>query len=95
MSGSTAADESHETNAFVNQVTKHLLATKQRLEEIRQHQHTEEVCQQNTEFIHSGWPEKQTITEVIKPYPSVAAELLGKIMMAINTSPGVKKEAGR
>ena len=77
VSTPTAADEllQQKTSTYVNLVMEHLPATEQRLQEIRQCQESDEVCQQITEFCQSGWPEKNSLTAAVKPYFPVSAEL--------------------
>ena len=73
----TAEDESlqHEVTSYVKFVVEHLPATEQRLEEIRECQRTDKVCQQIAEFCQAGWPEKSVLPSEVKPYHTVSAEL--------------------
>ena len=64
-----------EANAFVNLVTSNLPATEQRLQEIKQHQANDAVCQQLSHYCQSGWPERKTLPAEIQPYSSVSSEL--------------------
>ena len=75
-SNPTTADEllHQEADAFVNMVVQHLPATERRLEEIKQHQSSDETCQQLIVFCQSGWPDKHTANAFIKPYLPMAAE---------------------
>jgi transposase InsO family protein len=63
-----------ETAAFINLVLDHLPASEQRLEEIKQLQCRDEVCQAITNFCQSGWPERKTLSPQLKPYFPLAAE---------------------
>ena len=54
---------------------QHIPATEQRLQEIKQCQETDRVCQQLMEFCQSGWPEKSALSPEVKPYFPVSAQL--------------------
>ena len=60
VSKASAADEllQREATAFVDFVVEHLPATEQRLQEIRECQQKDAVCQKLTELCKSGWPER-------------------------------------
>ena len=64
-----------EADALVNVVIQSLPATEQRLENIRQLQQQDEVCQQLAHYCQSGWPNRKDLTEATRPYLAVAAEL--------------------
>ena len=74
--GPSPADEllQGETSAFVKAVMQSLPATDQRLEEIKQHQKEDEVCQQITAFCETGWPDKHSATASIRPFLPMSAE---------------------
>lgn len=57
-------------NAFVNVILQHLPATEQHLEQIKQHQNKDEVCQQLVEF----WPEKHSVPVACKLYFPLASQ---------------------
>lgn len=64
-----------ETAAFLNAVLMSILATEQRIKEIRELQPKDPACQQITVYCQSGWPHKDSIPDAVKPYLPVAAEL--------------------
>ena len=72
----TSADEQlqQEANVFIKAILQSLPATDQRLEEIKQHQRDDDVCQQITAFCESGWPDKRSITASVYPYFPMSAE---------------------
>ena len=59
----------------MNGVFQSIPATERRLEEIRMHQEEDEIFQQVTEYCRSGWPAKDALPGVLKPYHQVASEL--------------------
>ena len=77
VSTSSAVDQSlqSETTAYVNLVVKSIPATEKRLQEIREHQEKDPVCQKLSEFCKSGWPEKRTLSADLKPYFCISAQL--------------------
>ena len=99
QSNPTATEEllQLEANAFVNMVLQQLPATEQRLEQIRQHQRNDKVCQQITEFWQSGWPDKKSLSVTVQPYFPMAAEFSveGGLLMRgsrIVIPPALRKE---
>ena len=62
-----------DVDTFVNHVMQSLPATEHRLEEIRQHQQQDEVCQLVVQYHLSGWPNKKKLPEILRPYASVSA----------------------
>ena len=71
------ADEElqEEADAFVSIVVNSLPATEKRLDEIRQHQARDLLCQQLMIYYQSEWPRKKSLPPEIKPYHAVASEL--------------------
>ena len=71
------ADENlmEEVEAYVDSVIQAIPATERRLEEIRLHQEEDEVFQAIRKYCESGWPAKQAILGILRPYYQVAAEL--------------------
>ena len=57
-----------EVEAYVNGVIQSIPATERRLEEIQMHQEEDEIFQQVTEYCRSGWPAKDALPGVLKPY---------------------------
>ena len=53
-----------ETMLYVNSVIQSLTASEERLQDIKQHQGADGVCQQ---FCRSGWPEKNSLSPEVKP----------------------------
>ena len=77
VSTATAADQQlqSEATSYVNWVVDNLPATERRLNEIREHQENDSVCQNLVEFCKYGWPEKRTLSTDLKPYFSISAEI--------------------
>ena len=77
VSTSSAVDQSFqsETTAYVNLVVESIPATEKRLQEIREHQEKDPVCQKLSKFCKSGWPEKITLSADLKPYFCISAQL--------------------
>ena len=77
LDGVTDSDRTlqEDADAFVNLTLQSLPATEHRLEDIRQHQQQDEVCQLLVRYCQSGWPNKKQLPDIVKPYSSVAAEL--------------------
>ena len=59
----------------MNEIIQSIPATERRLEEIKMHQGEDEIFQQITEYCRSGWPAKESLPGVLKPYHHVASEL--------------------
>jgi len=65
-----------ETEALVNGLLSNLPATNSRLEQIREAQFSDPVCQQIREYALSGWPDKSSIhMTTLKPYLPYTAEI--------------------
>ena len=77
VSTPTTTDESQqqETTLYVNSVMQSVPASEERLQEIKQHQEADGVCQQIIEFCQSGWPKKSSLLPEVKPYFPVSGEL--------------------
>ena len=73
----TAADHElqQDTGAYVQQVVQSLPATDERIEEIRQSQEADPVCQQLVQFTLEGWPEKKSLSRELRQYHKVRCEL--------------------
>ena len=71
------ADESlqKEATAFVNLTMQYFPAMEQRLQELRECQEQDTVCQKLVELCRSGWPEKSALPPDVKPYSPVSAQL--------------------
>ena len=76
-SSPSAADEAlqQETTSYVNLIMENLPATEKRLQEIRQHQEADSVCQKIMHFCRSGWPHKNSLPSEVIPYYPVSGEL--------------------
>ena len=76
-SSPSAADEAlqQETTSYVNLIMENLPATEKRLQEIRQHQEADSVCQKIMHFCRSGWPHKNSLPPEVIPYYPVSGEL--------------------
>ena len=70
VSSPSTADQllQQEATAYVNSVLQSLPATEERLQEIRQSQEADGVCQQIAEYCRSGWPDRNTLSAEVKPY---------------------------
>jgi transposase InsO family protein len=77
VSTSSVEDQSlqSETTAYINLVVESIPATEKRLQEIRELQEKDPVCQKLAGFCRSGWPEKRTLSADLKPYFCVSAQL--------------------
>ena len=64
-----------EANVFVNATMQSLPTTEERVEQIKDLQLRDPVCQQISVYCQSGWPDKDSLPDSIKPYFPVAAEL--------------------
>ena len=60
----------------VDLVMKNLLATERRIEEIRKAQEADEVCRTIIRYSKEGWPTRNHVKGRVKPYLSVASELV-------------------
>ena len=71
------ADEQfcQETEMFVNAITTNLPATEQFLTKIAKKQDEDEICSQVKQFSLNGWPQKQTVSDLLKDYYSVSDKL--------------------
>ena len=68
-------DLTEEIDIFVNVVTQGLPATDTRLEEIKCHQLEDETCQEVSKYVRHGWPEKDNLKGVVRPYWPYRAQL--------------------
>ena len=77
VSISSAADQSlqSEMTAYVNFVVENIPATEKRLQEIKEHQEKDLVCQKLAEFCRSGWLKKEMLSADLKLYLPVAAQI--------------------
>ena len=64
-----------EVSAYVSVVMQTLPATESRLQEIKELQAKDEVCQKVYHYCLTGWPAKNKMDPVLRPYHSVANEL--------------------
>ena len=73
----TSADEllQQEAGVFVRVVLQSIPATEEHMKEIRDLQLQDPTCQQITGYCRSGWPDKHSVPDAVKPYFSVAAEI--------------------
>ena len=63
-----------EAQAFACLVLSNLPATDQRLEQIKQHQMSDEVCKAISQFCQSRWPDRRDLLPALKPYFPMANE---------------------
>ena len=64
-----------EVEAYVEATYMAIPATEKRLEEIRRHQEDDEILQLIRMYCQTGWPAKEAVPRVVRPYFPVAAEL--------------------
>ena len=64
------SDEQLAEDIYLNvcQIMANLPATDRRLEEIRLHQHEDEVCQELLSYVNNGWPEKWQVKGALSHY---------------------------
>ncbi len=76
-SSSTTADDKldSEVQAFVNLVMESLPATEKRLQQIREAQQQDEVCQKVKQYCREGWPDRSLVKGAVKSFLPVSAEL--------------------
>ena len=65
----------HEVEAYVSFVYQNLPASDKRIDQIKEYQSKDEICQQLAEYCKHGWPNKSEIPCVLKPYFSIAGEI--------------------
>ena len=77
VSTSSAQDEKcyQDVEAYVNFVFQNLPASDKRIEQIKEEQGKDVICQQLVEYCKHGWPRKGEISHVLKPYFSVSGEI--------------------
>ena len=68
-------DLQDEADAFVNYTFQSLPATESRLEKIRHQQRQDDVCRLLVKYCRQGWPDRNKLTDSMRPYFSVANEL--------------------
>ena len=75
-SDSTPADPAlqEETSAYVNLILENLPATEQRLQGIKQHQDSDEICRSIAMFCQSGWPDERELSTELRKYLPMAAQ---------------------
>ena len=64
-----------ETRAFIDIIIQSLPATEQRLAEIKQCQEDDLVCKQIAEYCQTGWPDKKSVVDAVKPYYTISPEI--------------------
>ena len=57
-----------ETKAYFNMIIEHIPATEERLEEIKEAQAEDEICKELIRYCELGWPDKQSVPDVLKQY---------------------------
>ena len=77
MSTSSMQDEEHyhKVEAYVSFVYQNLPAPDKHIDQIKECQSKNEICQQLAEYCIHGWPNKSEIPCVLKPYFSIAGEI--------------------
>ena len=69
-----ALAQQEEVEYFIQTVTAHLPASKERLEVYRQAQLSDLTCAAVRNYCVAGWPRKQTLTSNLLPYWNVCGE---------------------
>ena len=64
-----------ETRAFIDIIIQSLPATEQRLAEIKQCQENGLVCKQIAKYCQTGWPDKKSVVDTVKPYYTISPEI--------------------
>ena len=64
-----------DSQVFVNSVIASLPASEQQLQRIKQFQQNDPVCKQLFQFCQTKWPSQSSLSEKVKPYCSVSAEI--------------------
>ena len=73
--GEEVLTQQEEVKYFVQSVTSHLPASKERLEVYRQAQSTDPTCSAVMSYCTAGWPRKQMLTDNLLPYWKVRGQL--------------------
>ncbi len=76
--GDSTQDEhlrQQEVEAYVNAIMESLPATGKQLRRIAQHQQNDEACKFLTEYCASGWPQKQDLPTLVRPFHCVSSEI--------------------
>ena len=64
-----------EMNSFVECVCQSIPASDMRIREIREAQNDDDVCKKIRQYCEEGWPERQSIPDLLKPYWSDRGEI--------------------
>ena len=64
-----------DTTVYVRQVMETIPVVEQRLEQIRQGQETDRVCQQLAQYVQHGWPDKEKLSREVRIFHNVRSEL--------------------
>ena len=70
----TTALQLSEVEENVDHIISSLPATEERLEQIRKEQQQDTICQKLTSYCQRGWPSRDKLPGMFKPYLTVAAE---------------------
>ena len=70
-----SSDLSNETDFYVHALIDCLPISEQRLENLRQQQEEDEVCQEVTIYCQSAWPERKRLSKELLPYYQVRSEI--------------------
>ena len=82
VSTSNTQDEEcyQEVEAYGNFVCQNLPASDKCIEQIKEYQSKDEICQQLVEYCKNCWPRKGEIPHILKPYFSVSGEITMKTL---------------
>ena len=64
-----------EMNSFIDCVYQSIPASDKRLREIAEEQREDDVCKKIRQYCEEGWPERQSVPDIIKPYWSERGEI--------------------
>ncbi len=64
-----------DTDMFVNSIVHGLPVTDKRLEQIKNCQSNDHVCQQILEYTENGWPPEREVPAFVKPYYSISSAI--------------------
>ena len=60
--------QQEEVEHFIQSVTLHLPASKERLDTFKQHQAEDTICSKLITYLSTGWPNKCSLPDILKPY---------------------------
>ena len=67
--------QQEEVESYIQTVVSHLPANKERLQSFSQHQSEDPICSKLITYLMTGWPNKHSLPDTLKPYWAVRGEL--------------------